>query len=113
VGGVEGDGQRAEPHIVATDGTAVLVGGQQPLAELRVAFLRRGLVYAEGEADCVEDVWVDGLGEVVLQQSEPADDLVELFAGLFVEHHPVILLSGQPSPFSSPGCPRPRSAGGS
>jgi hypothetical protein len=73
VGGVEGDGHRAEPHVEPADGTAVLVGGQHPQPELRVAFLRSGFVRAEGEADCVQDVLVDGVREVALQQ--PGRDL--------------------------------------
>jgi hypothetical protein len=38
VGRVQGDGHRAQPHVEAAHGAAVLVGRQHPLAELRVAF---------------------------------------------------------------------------
>jgi hypothetical protein len=38
VGRVQGDGHRPEPHVEAAHGTAVFVGGEHPLPELRVAY---------------------------------------------------------------------------
>ena len=66
MGGVQGDRHRAEPHVEAADSTAVLVGLEHPLTEGRVA-LPAGDSRLERQADRIQDVRMERLGEVPLE----------------------------------------------
>jgi hypothetical protein len=63
VRGVEGNRDRPEPDVDPTHGTLVLVRRQHPLPERRVAPPLGGGRF-ERQADGVEDVLLEGLGEV-------------------------------------------------
>jgi hypothetical protein len=65
---VQGDRYRAEPHVEPADGASVFIRLEHPPPERRVAFVARDGAL-ERQADRVQDVGVQGPGEMLFENS--------------------------------------------